>query len=54
MHRVNEDRLNQLPAKAIKAMMSRGELSRVYAHLISLENFAKLLDLSVVDDNTGE
>ncbi|MCP4768016.1 MAG: SapC family protein [Gammaproteobacteria bacterium] len=50
MYRVNEDRLNRLPAKTIKAMMSRGELSRVYAHLISLENFAKLLDLSAVDD----
>ena len=50
MYRVNEDRLNRLPAKTIKAMMSRGELSRVYAHLISLENFAKLLDLSAVDE----
>jgi hypothetical protein len=50
MYRVNEDKLNRLPAKTIKAMMSRGELSRVYAHLISLENFATLLDLSVVDD----
>jgi hypothetical protein len=49
MYRVDEDRLNRLPARTIKAMMSRGELSRVYAHLISLENFAKLLDLSVVD-----
>jgi len=46
MYRVNEDRLNRLPAKTIKAMMQQGELSRVYAHLISLENFAKLLDLS--------
>ena len=50
MYRVNEDRLNRLPAKTIKAMMQRGELSRVYAHLISLENFAKLLDLSADDD----
>jgi hypothetical protein len=50
MYRVNEDRLNSLPAKTIKAMMSRGELSRVYAHLISLENFAKLLDLSAADE----
>ena len=50
MYRVNEDRLNRLPAKTIKAMMSRGELSRVYAHLISLENFAKLLDLSAEDN----
>ena len=46
MHRVDEEKLNRLPSKTIKAMMSRGDLSRVYAHLISLENFAKLLDLS--------
>ena len=46
MYRVDEERLNRLPAKTIKSMMSRGDLSRVYAHLISLENFAKLLDLS--------
>jgi len=50
MYRVNEDRLNRLPAKTIKSLMMQGELSRVYAHLISLENFAKLLDLSVVAD----
>ena len=46
MYRVDEDRLNALPAKTIRKLMRQGELSRVYAHLISLENFAKLLDLS--------
>ncbi len=53
MYRVNEDRLNRLPAKVIRDMMSKGELSRIYAHLISLENFAKLLDLSAVRDRTA-
>jgi hypothetical protein len=50
MYRVNENRLNQLPAKNIKDLMQKGELSRIYAHLISLENFAKLLDLSAASD----
>ena len=53
MYRVDEERLNRLPAKTIKAMMSRGDLSRVYAHLISLENFAKLLDLSAAGDTSA-
>jgi hypothetical protein len=46
MYRVNENRLNNLPAKVIKELMQGGDLSRLYGHLISLENFAKLLDLS--------
>lgn len=48
MLRIDENRLNRLPAKEIRALMQQGDLSRIYAHLISLENFAKLLDLSVV------
>ena len=46
MHRVNENRLNSLDAGTIKRLMQQGSLSRIYAHLISLENFAKLLELS--------
>lgn len=44
LYRINEDSLNKLPADTIKVLMQSGELSRIYAHLISLENFAKLLD----------
>lgn len=47
LYRVSEDRLNRLPAKDIKQLMKGGELSRIYAHLISLENFSGLLDHSV-------
>lgn len=47
LFRVNEDKLNRLPGKAVKDFMSRGELSRIYAHLMSLDNFAGLLDRSV-------
>lgn len=50
LHRINEDRLNRLPVDTIKALMQSGELSRIYAHLISLENFAKLLDRKVAND----
>ena len=46
LYRVNETKLNNLPANVIKDLMLSGELSRIYAHLISMENFAKLLDRS--------
>jgi len=44
LYRINENLLNKLPAKVVKDLMQSGEMSRIYAHLISLENFAKLLD----------
>jgi len=50
MFRINENRLNSLSNRVIKDLMIQGELSRIYAHLISLENFAKLLDLSISKD----
>ena len=50
MFRISEDRLNQLAPQVLKDLMKQGELSRIYAHLISLENFAKLLDLSADKD----
>ena len=46
MYRVNEDKLNKLQDEVIRDLMQKGELARIYAHLISLENFARLLDLS--------
>lgn len=45
LFRVSEARLNKLPEKQIKQLMTKGYLSRIYAHLISLENFQRLLDL---------
>lgn len=45
MLRVSEVKLNKLPEKQIKQLMTKGYLSRIYAHLISLENFQRLLDL---------
>ncbi|MGH8399914.1 MAG: SapC family protein [Gammaproteobacteria bacterium] len=44
MFRVNETRLNELQTKDIKRLMKHGELSRIYAHLMSLDNFKFLMD----------
>lgn len=44
MFRVNENKLNELLAKDVKRLMKNGELSRIYAHLMSLDNFKFLMD----------
>jgi hypothetical protein len=44
MFRVNEGKLNGLQAKDVKRLMKSGELSRIYAHLMSLDNFKFLMD----------
>jgi len=46
MHRIDEEKLNALGAREQKLLMRKGELRAVYAHLLSLENFAKLLDMT--------
>jgi SapC len=44
MFRVNEEKLNELPGKDLKRLMKHGELSRIYAHLMSLDNFKFLME----------
>ena len=44
MFRVNESKIEHLNASQLKNLVKKGILSRVYAHLLSLDNFAKLLD----------
>ena len=44
MFRVNENKLNELLAKDVKRLMKNGELSRIYAHMMSLDNFKFLMD----------
>ncbi|MGH8371104.1 MAG: SapC family protein [Gammaproteobacteria bacterium] len=44
MYRVDETRLNALDGETIKQLMKSGELSRIYAHLTSMDNFKFLLD----------
>jgi hypothetical protein len=53
MHRVEEKKLEFLNAAQHKNLIRKGIMGRVYAHLISLENFARLLrrknDAAVTD-----
>jgi hypothetical protein len=44
MYRVAEERLRALPADVLKELAQNGMLARVYAHLLSLGNFQRLLD----------
>ena len=44
MHRVAEAKIEHLNASQLKNLVKKGILARVYAHLLSLENFARLLD----------
>ena len=52
MYRINEDRLNRLAPETVRELMVQGDMSRIYAHLISLENFAQLLDLSAAAEQS--
>ena len=44
MHRIAEAKIEHLNASQLKNLVKKGILSRVYAHLLSLDNFARLLD----------
>jgi hypothetical protein len=44
MHRAAENKIEHLNASQIKNLAKKGVLSRVYAHLLSLDNFSRLLD----------
>ncbi len=44
MHRVSEKNLENLNAAQLKNLIRKGVLARIYLHLLSLENFARLLD----------
>jgi hypothetical protein len=44
MHRVAEKNLENLNAAQLKNLIRKGYLARIYVHLLSLENFARLLE----------
>lgn len=46
LHRVDEKKLQEIAGKDLRTLMKKGELRCIYAHLVSLENFARLMDLS--------
>ncbi len=50
LFRVDEQKLLKVPGRDLRTMMNKGELRAVYAHLNSLENFGRLLDLSQAAD----
>lgn len=47
MHRVDEKKLEFLTADQLRALIKKGVMGRIYTHLLSLENFTRLLDRSV-------
>jgi hypothetical protein len=47
MFRVNEAKMEFLNASQHKNLIKKGVMGRIYAHLISLDNFARLLDRKV-------
>lgn len=50
LFRIDEEKMNAIPGKDLRVMLRKGELRAAYAHLISLENFAKLMELAVARD----
>lgn len=44
MHRVAEKKLEALNAAQLKNLVRKGALARIYMHLLSLSNFARLLE----------
>jgi hypothetical protein len=44
MYRVDEKKIEHLNSSQLKNLVKKGVLGRIYAHLVSLENFAGLLD----------
>jgi len=44
MQRVDEKRIEHLNASQIKNLVRKGVLGRIYVHLLSLDNFSKLLE----------
>jgi hypothetical protein len=47
MHRINEAKFLELKAASHKALASKGWAARIYAHLFSLQNFARLHERQV-------
>ncbi|HEX9450950.1 MAG TPA: SapC family protein [Burkholderiales bacterium] len=44
MHRVAQTALEALPAEQLRRLMSAGAMEKVYSHLLSLDNFRRLLN----------
>ena len=44
MHRIDEKKLEFLTATQLKNLVKKGVMGRIYVHLLSLDNFARMLD----------
>lgn len=44
LFRVDEEKLRSLSGRDLRTLLQKGELRAIYAHLLSLENFARLMD----------
>jgi hypothetical protein len=44
MHRVAEKKLEDLDAAQLKILLGKGTMARIYMHLLSLQNFARLVE----------
>lgn len=43
-YRINEKKLNDLPGDVLKDLMQKGALARIHAHLLSLDNFRRVME----------
>ena len=50
LFRLDETRLRALPDAELRQMLDRNELRAIFAHLLSLENFTKLMLMTVEAD----
>ena len=50
LFRIDEERLQAIPGRDLRVLMRKGELRAIYAHLLSLENFARLMDYALERD----
>ncbi|OAI52105.1 hypothetical protein AYO46_06595 [Betaproteobacteria bacterium SCGC AG-212-J23] len=53
MYRVAEKNIENLNAAQLKNLVRRGILARIYVHLLSLDHFARLLDLKAAQGNAS-
>jgi hypothetical protein len=50
LYRVDEEKLKGLAERELRQLLRKNELRAVYAHLLSLENFARLMTMTVESD----
>jgi hypothetical protein len=44
MYRIDEKKLEFLTATQLKNLVKKGVMGRIYVHLLSLDNFGRMLD----------